>query len=281
MLPSGSDLTYFIEVAKQGSVSSAASKLGLSQPSVTLSIKRLEDSLNVQLFIRTKKGVKLTNAGRELFIRSQKLLDQWHEVKESTLEKHVHVVGSYRLGCHPSVGLYSLKYFAAELLNQYPSLELSIVHDHSKGITQKVIDLEVDIAIAVNPTRHPDLVIKKIFTDEVSLWKSKNCQNNEVLICDPSLVQSTTIMKKLKKNAMDFKRVVTSSSLENIVSLVQSGTGVGIIPGRVVAEFSGQSMVRLANTPIFKDEICLIYRVENKNIKAIEVMAQTIFKSLT
>ena len=201
-------------------------------------------------------------------------------LKDSTLEKHTSVVGSYRLGCHPSVGLYSLKYFVADLVKKYPKLELSIIHDHSKGITQKVIDLEVDIALAVNPIRHPDLIIKKIFTDEVSLWRSSKCVDSEVLICDPSLVQSTTIMKKLKKNAVNFRRVISSSSLENIVNLCESGAGIGIIPGRVVKESNARTLSKVIDTPVFKDEICLIYRFENKNIMAIDTIAKAIFESL-
>lgn len=281
MLPSGTDITYFIEVAKLGSVSEAAVKLGLSQPSITISIKRLEQSLQVQLFIRTKKGVQLTNAGKELFLKGQKLLDEWRDIRESTIEKYTSVVGHYRFGCHPSVGLYSLKYFLPELIQKHPELEINLVHDHSQAITQKVIDLQVDIAIAVNPTKHPDLIIKKLFNDEVGLWKSKQNCNENVLICDPELVQSTTIIKKLKRNKLEFSRRIATPSLENIVSLTAAGIGMGIIPGRVVAG-SGEAskLVKVTNTPIFQDEICLIYRVENKNIKAIEVMAQTIIKNL-
>ena len=72
-------------------------------------------------------------------------------------------------------------------------------------------------------------------------------------------------MKKIK---LDPKRVVYSSSLENIASLTLAGAGIGVLPTRVVKEF-GAKLYRVKNTPVFKDELYIVYRYENKNLKIV------------
>ena len=74
MTISPSDLTYFIEVAHTKNLSRAAERLGITQPSLTLAIQRIEHSLGTDVLIRSKKGVVLTKAGRSLLIHSKTLM---------------------------------------------------------------------------------------------------------------------------------------------------------------------------------------------------------------
>lgn len=281
MLPSPSDLTYFIEIAGSLNLSRAAERLGVSQPSLTLAIQRLESSVGTSLLLRSNKGVSLTPAGKQLLLRTRELLQSWEKLSADVVSSMDEVRGRYRLGCHAAVAQYVLPPFLPKLLSDFPKLEIQLVHDLSRKVTESVIRMEVELGIVVNPIRHPDLVIHPLTTDEVSLWAieavASGGPNSDVLICDPDLIQTQEILSRLKKGSQQFSRVLPTSSLEVVASLTASGAGVGVLPGRVAGLSRGsKAMKRLPKAPVFKDEICLLYRVENRRVKTIQTISQVV-----
>jgi DNA-binding transcriptional LysR family regulator len=118
--------------------------------------------------------------------------------------------------------------------------------------------------------QHPDLVIHRLCEDEVTLWAATRA-NKSILICDPDLLQSQSLLKKLKKAGMNFERTINSSSLEVIADLTANGCGIGILPSRV-ADRAQKKIQRVPKAPVFYDDHCLIYRVENKNVKTIQTL---------
>mgnify|MGYP006232143967 FL=1 len=240
MLPNFSDITYFIEVAQTKNISRAAERLGITQPSLSSAIKRLESSLGVQLFIRSRSGVQLTLAGKELLGKGRMLLLNWEQLKADINKKESDVSGEFVIGCHPSVALYSLPHFLPDLLQKYPELEVKLRHDLSRKITEGIISFEIDFGIVVNPIRHPDLVIKELCTDRVMFWRSRKKSstqnldpNKGVLICDLNLNQVQKLIGRQEKKKQGFRRVIQSGNLEVITELTASGAGVGILPSRV------------------------------------------------
>lgn len=280
MMPSPSDLSYFAEVANQLNVSNAAKKLGISQPSLTLAIQRLEETVGTPILIRHKRGVTLTKAGQKLLAHTRELLDQWLKIKAGTLACANQIQGTVTLGCHPSVALYSLPRFLPDLINQYPLLNIQLKHDISRRITDEVINLKVDIAIVVNPERHPDLVITHLDTDKMQLWRSQQNfatqtfdSGEAVLICDTQLSQIQSILKSLKQSGLQYKRLISTNSLEVIADLTRSGCGIGIVPGNIAKSYN---LAEVADSPYFEDEICLLYRGENRNVRVIQAIADAI-----
>ena len=75
-LPSTADLEYFLAVAKEGTLSRAAERIGVSQPSLSIAMQRLEASMGVTLLLRSKTGIKLTAQGRRLVRSGQTLVEQ-------------------------------------------------------------------------------------------------------------------------------------------------------------------------------------------------------------
>ena len=278
MLPSGTDLTYFVEIAQVENFSRASERLGVSQPTLSLAMKRLEENIGAQLFVRTKSGVHLTPCGRSLLAKARFLMQEWERTREQSVEAQDEVRGEIRLGCHVSVALYSLSLFLPKLLKQHPQLEVKLVHDLSRHIMESVISLKLDLGVVINPVRHPDLVCKKLCDDEVTLWKLRGQKEvPSVLICDPELLQTQDLQKRLKKTKLNFLRTLSSSSLEVISDLTSSGVGVGILPSRLVQKLAPK-LERVAEAPSFKDELYLIYRVENRRVRAIEVIGQELEK---
>ena len=77
MLPTATDMKYFLTVAETSSIRRAAERLRLAQPSLSMAIRRLEAALGAQLLLRGKLGVQLTPAGRRFVPKARALLDDW------------------------------------------------------------------------------------------------------------------------------------------------------------------------------------------------------------
>jgi len=285
MFPSPAELKYFMEVAKTLNLSRAAERLGVSQPTLTLAMRRLEDSLGQSILVRSKSGVKLTRGGDRLLNRARVLLEEWEQIKADTSLDEVELRGNYSIGCHPSVALYTVPTFAAKLLKENKYLELRFVHDLSRKITEGVISSKIDFGLVVNPVAHPDLVIRPLLKDEVTFWASgdygKVNEKELVLICDQELNQTQTLIRQVIKKGIKISRIIESSNLEVITHLVATGAGIGIIPGRVATKNSSLNLRKVsASWPMYQDKICLIYRADSQKSHASREMARMIAASI-
>lgn len=283
ILPNPTDLIYFTEVAQSQNISRAAERLGVTQPTLSSSLQRLESNLGAPVFIRSRTGVQLTAAGSELLLKSRQLLNEWSQIKSSVSKNITEMSGQYIIGAHASVALYSLKHFMPELIKKYPELKFSLRHGLSREITEQVISYKIDFGIVVNPVPHPDLVIQSLCSDEVTFWISKNKSVSEdTLICDSQLNQSQSLIKNIRKKGYEFKSTLESTSLEVIADLAASGCGVAILPTRVAQLNSNLKLYSKGAKPIavFKDQISLIYRADYQKSAAAKVISAAIKKSV-
>ena len=274
MLPSSTDLHYFTELYRIQNISRAAERLGITQPSLSLSLKRLEEILDVKLFIRTKSGAKATKEADLLAKDVEKLLDDWARVGEKAKDATSLVKGNIKVGCHSSVALYAVKPWIKPLMSKYPDLEISFEHDLSRKILEQVVSFKLDLALVINPVSHPDLVILQLVKDEVTLRKLKGKKVDEkTIIYDPALTQVQTILQSLKKKKIEFKRHITTPSLEFAEHLVSLGVGVGVLPGKVcttkMEDFD-------SSIKPFKDQLSLVYRADSPKTQSIEVILESI-----
>ena len=192
------DLRYFQEIAHTSNLSRAAERLGVGQPTLSLALKRLEESLQVKLFLRRNRGLTLTSAGQRLLRESNRLLSDWESIVSETKKSETELVGRYTLGCHPSVAIYALKNVLRDLYVSSPGIEIQLTHGLSRVICERVISGSIDFGIVVNPVKHPDLVIYKLASDEVGFWKVPRGLDN-LLIYNPELTQSQSLLNKIKK----------------------------------------------------------------------------------
>jgi LysR family transcriptional regulator, cell division regulator len=270
------DLKYFIEIANTLHLSRAAERLGVTQPTLSHCLKRIEEEVGFELFLRSKKGLALTAAGFRLAEQASELVAKWDELLRVTQNEVEDVSGLIRLGCHSAVAQYTLPKILPTFLKNYPEIKINLSHGLSRHMTEEVISGKLDIAFAVNPVLHPDLIIKEVTQDRVTMWRAKNCQNLDVLIVEPSLLQTQDLLRKLQKKGHHFKRTIESSSLEVIAQLVHSGTGCGILPERVMKSFAGGTVLQVKDAPTFLDRICLIYKHEFRRIKRGQVLIDSV-----
>ncbi len=255
--PNAWDLKYFQEVAQVKSFSRAAERLGVGQPALSLAMQRLEKALDSKLFFRRKGGLQLTSGGSQLLQQTDHLLKTWENIVTHAQRSESERKGIFRIGCHVSVGGYSLPKVLARIYNQAPGIQFQMEHGLSRVMVEQVISGDLDFAVAVNPIRHPDLVIVSMAKDEVCFWKIESAPL-DILICDPYLIQSQYLMKKLgKKRAIS--KTLHSTSLELVRAFALEGLGTAILPTRV-AKQGGDELKRCKDFPTYIDEICFVYR---------------------
>jgi len=287
-LPSFYELKYFQKVAEAKNLSMAAKVLGLSQPSLSISIKKLEEIVGAILFIRTKKGVQLTPAGQKLYIKSKKIFEYWEELRKEILGDELELRGTYSIGLHASVAQYILDLFMPALLQKYTELNINLVHDRSKEIARKVINLELDFGLVINPTLHPDLTLVHLTDDQVKFWVAKNPSavqkidsEHAVVICDSALDQVGKLLKDAQtKTKFTPKRFVYSSNLEVICELTHKGAGIGLLPQKVVNKHYQGQLKELNGMPVYKDKLYLIFRKDVINSLASKTLKDFICKSI-
>lgn len=141
----------FDKVVKTGSFTKAAEELFVSQSAVTQAIKRLEEQLDGTLFVRSKMGVTLTEAGKELYefiSQSLETLDNAGRifVEHKNLER-----GSVRIACGSTLAKLILDDAVIKFAKDYPNIEISIKNDITSKSIEKIVNGKVDMAIIVLP----------------------------------------------------------------------------------------------------------------------------------
>lgn len=263
MIASPTEIEYFLEVYQTCHISRAAMRLGVTQPTLTLSLQRLESKLGVTLFHRTKQGVTATEQGKLFYGRALALTDSWNQLHQDLSQSMNSLKGKFKVGCHPSVGGYTLPRFLDQLQSQAPEVEIELIHDFSRRITERVVSYEVDLGFVVNPIRHPDLTLRKIGEDRVLFWRSqKPGSPPQKIFADFNLSQTQDLLNKTQRKHFSDWKLINSNSLELIRTLVLTGQGVGILPERV-AKADGVDLVPYdPKLPVIEDRIFVAYRKE-------------------
>jgi len=270
------DIRNFVETSSCKTLTQAAQKLEMSQPALSESLKRLEADAKITLFYRSRQGINLTPSGREFLEKSLSLMNAYQEL-EADLDKNL-IFGnqSITIGCHATVAQYSLPKALAMISDEAPDFKINLKHDLSRNIQSEVQRGNIDIGIVINPTEVPDLVIRKLAVDLVSVWSGTSAPL-DCVICNLDLFQTQSILKKWKNKP---KKVISTDSLELICKLTHEKIGFGIIPEQAV-RLSGLKLNKQTLLPAYKDEVSLIYRPEFGKTKAEKLVIEALRKSFS
>ena len=275
MLPSATDLEYFLEVSRTLNISRAAERIGISQPTLTQSIRKLEAAVGAQLLIRTRSGVRLTKPGQRISGQVLTLLESWAGLQKEAQQDEHEIQGKFRVGIHPSVARYTMPQFFNGLSRRAPRVEIEMVHDLSRRITDAIINFQVDLGFVINPTEHPDLVLRKVCEDQVTVFEAPKERYGKILFVDPELIQTQWLLKRIKKTALDFTHFVPSPNLEVVHRMVAAGAGYGVLPARVANCEPGVKLsVVDAKLPSFKDQLFLAYRKDVMTSRAAKTLIE-------
>lgn len=281
------DLYLFAETARLGNISKAARSVGVTQPALSWTIKKLEDQVGTGLFHRSKKGVVLTHAGETFLARSRTLVRRWERLADGLVEDEKEHRGTYVLGVHPTLAAAVLPRFVPDLLHDYPEIHLKVAHDNSRTIAEGVIEFKYDFGIVVNPPQHPDLTIRKLYDDHILFWTLPQPSKLQDLTSEDAVVWLNSQMlyaegmlhEASAQLGWRARRMIESTSLAVIARIAASGGGVALLPKTVKYAF-GNNLVAIPGTPRHTDKICLIWRHDASHSVAAKTIRDRIMASI-
>lgn len=172
-------LTTFITAAQCGNFRQTAELLYISQPSVTVHIKQLENELGVQLFLREGRTMKLTEDGRRYLVHAKKLFEVYQSGLEDLESFRQGYTTTLSLAISPLIADTILPYMLKTYLKQHPQVEFSLKIIESKEIEEAVLKEEVDIGLSCIKGTHRDVISELLYQDEVILITSHDGLDSE------------------------------------------------------------------------------------------------------
>lgn len=150
-------LKAFLTVAREGNLTRAAERLFVTQPALSLQIKKLQEGLELSLFERTPRGMRLTEAGQRLLPVAERALAGVSEFRAAAAGLKDTISGRLRLGTIVDPEFLRLGAFLSALAERHPTLSFELTHGMSGTVTRRVEQGELDVAYTLGPPGFPDL----------------------------------------------------------------------------------------------------------------------------
>jgi DNA-binding transcriptional LysR family regulator len=166
-------LEYFVAVAEQESFTKAAANVHLSQPALSKIVKNLEEELKVELFDRSTRKLKLTDAGEIVYQEALKLTASLTDLTLRLDNLMNSPTGTIRIGIPPLIGTLFFPSIARSFHNQYPKISLELVEFGAKKLVEFVEEEKVDIAIIVLPVNNPKFEVYPFIQEEFAFFCAK------------------------------------------------------------------------------------------------------------
>jgi DNA-binding transcriptional LysR family regulator len=268
-------LESFVEVARRGNVSRAAEALFLTQPAITARLKSLEKSLGVDLFVRTGRGMKLSDAGRTFLPYAERILATVDEGRQHIANLQEGNVGALVIAAAPAVSTYVLPGILRAFRTTHPHVRLGVKTGHTEEVLEMVLRGEAHIGIG-RPIRHPDIELIPVLEDEMLLVVSARhpfATRGKVSLMELAgerlvLFDRTSSYHELTSSLFRQAGIVPASTLEldNVEAakkMVQQGLGVALLPRMALsAELKARSLrpVKLIGTAPVRRPIVALRR---------------------
>ena len=280
----------FYEVANEKGISKGAEKLLISQPAVTQSIKTLESELGGQLFIRTPKGVVLTEEGKILYDYISDGMRYFINGSNKFTSLKELDSGNINIGATTIISEQYLMSYLKEFHNIYPNININIINDLTDNLIKKLRNGDIDILIMSinNEDNIKDLDITPItnlhdiFVGNIKYKDKqiKNILNEDLLLQKYPSVTRTNFNNYLKSQELSCipKMEVVSHSL--LTSLVENGFGIGLLTKEFISSKLNNTLFEI-KTNIEIPTRSLVYATKSNSVpsfattKFIEILKKT------
>ncbi len=258
-------LRYFMEIARQNNFTKAANLLHIAQPAVSVSIKKLEEELDLTLFNRQEKKISLTAEGEIFLEHVKRILD---EVKAAEMEMGALKGldrGEVRLGIPPMLGAYFFPKIISGFMEKHPGLHLSVYGDGSWKIQSMLSSSELDMGVIVGSDYPEDLEVHRFMREEVVV-----CVNSDHHLAQRSSISYQEFAKQdlafykegyylrelifdmLKKKGIVPNVLVETNLFSLVAALVMNGKGVSVCLRMVTDQNVGMKAISF-EPPLYMD----------------------------
>ncbi|USK77067.1 LysR family transcriptional regulator [Peribacillus frigoritolerans] len=241
-------LKTFVTLVEVKNFTKTAEILLMSQPSVSLHIKKLEEEFQTKLFLRSPKFLKVTLTGEILYDRAKQMITIYEQTRQDIQEHDRSVKGELKIGASFTIGEYILPSLLIDLQEEYPELELQVVIGNTEEIVQAVRLYKVDIGLIEGQTNEKELSVHPFMQDELFIVSSNNhelANKDDVEITDlhdqawvTREVGSGTreyLNHVIRSNGLKIKSILTISSNQGIKeTLIKNGSGLALLSRSVI-----------------------------------------------
>lgn len=290
-------LRYIVAVADAGSFTAAAQTLGLSQPSLSLGVKRLEDEIGHPLFDRLTRKVIPTEAGALLIETARRIFAELDRVESEIRELRGEVNGVLRVGTIPTIGPFVLPHLIETFAEQFPGVQIHVFETVTDRIMQMLEVGELDVALTSILHERPGIHVETVAQEELVAiipqdhrlagkepvqWNSLEQEKFLVLGGEHCLAEQMS--RFCRKNRVTGRTVLEGAQLATIAALVERGLGVSLVPALMArGNYPGCWFGRVSD-PRPQRPICLAWSILRYRSKAgrafIDVARRTINEML-
>lgn len=293
------ELKYIVAVARERHFGRAAEACFVSQPTLSVAIKKLEEELDVTIFERGGSEVGVTVIGQQLVSQAQKILEESANLKEIARLGKDPLSGPLRVGVIHTIGPYLLPKLVPAQIERTPQMPLILQENFTHKLVELLRQGEIDCAImalpfpetglasvplydepfvVVVPTAHPWAQRKSISADDLKLQNmlllgAGHCFRDQVLEVCPELSRFAAASEGIQ-------RTFEGSSLETIRHMVAAGIGITVMPMSAVQENDRHSkLLRYIpfEVPVPDRRVVLVWRKSFPRFSSIEALQQTVY----
>lgn len=263
-------LEYIVALDTYRHYVTAANNCFVTQPTITLQVKKLEEEIGIQIFDRSKTPLKPTKMGEVFILKARKILEEISHLKSIVSEERNSLTGTFKIGVIPTISPYIIPKFAKNFTKEHPNTYLNIEELKSVSIINALEKGLLDVGILTTPLNEPNLreiplynepfvyygakqnKQNKISTKEVEklddLWllNSGHCFANQVL----NICNSPT-----KKN-INFK----SGSFETLMNMVDNNGGFTLIPALAANNIDNSKLLHFSEPKPIREVSMVVHK---------------------
>lgn len=257
-------LKVFVEVAREKSITKAASKLKFAQSNVTSRIKQLEKSLGFTLFHRVPKGVILSKEGEKLYPYAVEIVKK---VELATFSmKNINNQEHLIIGSTESNATTRIIPFLQQLHSDFPNMSLELITNTTREITKELLDYKVDIAFISGIPKHSDLVILNKIDEEIVIVEPQNSKITNIFLSFKNGCAYNEFGQNYLRNSLNENfRTLEFGNYEIILGCVKAGMGKSLLPLSIVKKHKYENDLKITSLPkeLANMPTCLVCRKDN------------------
>ncbi|MCZ0736275.1 hydrogen peroxide-inducible genes activator [Phreatobacter sp. AB_2022a] len=256
-------LRYFDAVARHKHFGRAADHCAVTQPALSMQLQELERELKLQLVERRRNGIQLTEDGREIARRAQRILADLRDLRDYAHQRAGRLTGTLHFGVIPSIAPYILPRFLPLLRDAFPELDVHIRETQTRQLTAELVEGSLDLMLAALPVDHADIETIRLFDDRFLLALPASRELHGRVQATPDLLKDDRLLLLeeghcLRDQALTFcnlRRIENidtfgASSLSTLVQMVANGLGLTLLPEICVdveARYGALKLMRFAD----------------------------------
>jgi LysR family hydrogen peroxide-inducible transcriptional activator len=294
------ELKYIVAVARERHFGRAAEACFVSQPTLSVAIKKLEDELGVVLFERGSTEVSLTGSGERIVVQAQRVLDEAARVKELAKQGRDPLSGALRVGVIYTIGPYLLPSLVRQLLRDAPQMPLLLSENFTIRLLELLKNGEIDVAILALPLPDSGLMIQPVYDESFMVavprahpWARRRAVSADDLKKETMLLLGTghcfrdqvlevcPELSRFSTGAEGIQKTFEGSSLETIRHMVASGLGITVLPMTSIPEKTPRdSLIAYVpfRQPVPDRRVVLAWRKSFTRGAAVEALRRAILK---